>query len=145
MTAPDWAEPTVPVDQTGRVDPTTLRPGRPPGERGQTVIGPAVVTTIAARAALRVPGVMRSEPSALAKVFKVNEAGIPGASARIEEGRATVQLKVTMSYPTPVWSTSDEIRRSVRTDVERFTGLSVGEIDLEVSVARRPVISRRVV
>ncbi len=144
-TAPGWAEPTT------RVDPAPLpEPGLPPaaapdGNRGETIIAPAVVSVIAAQAALSVDGVMRSAASGLARVFKPGASNAPDAVAHIDAGRARVQLDVTVAYPAPVWTVTEQIRTRVRDDVARMTGLGVGEIDLRVGLVRPEVPRRRVV
>jgi len=111
---------------------------RLPGDRGETKIAPGVVSTIAARAALDVPGVMRSEPSGLARVLRRPEGGLPGASADVEGDHAHIELKVTFTYPVPVWSTADSVRQIVRQRVKSYTGLDVGEIDLEITGFTQP-------
>ena len=73
------------------------------------------------------------------------KAGLPGATAQVDEGVASLQLKVTIAYPAPVWSTSEMIRERVRQQVQRLTGLTVGEIDLEIALVRPTVTRPRVI
>lgn len=116
-----------------------LRPGaRPEAERGETNIGPGVVSAVAARAALEVPGVVRSEPSAVARVMRRSGGGLPGASANVEGDQASVELQVTLTYPAPVWSTAEAVRQRVRQQVRAYTGLEVGAVDLQVAALMQP-------
>ena len=144
-TAPGWAEPTTPIEPAPLPDPGLPSPATASGTRGETIIAPSVVSVIAARAALSVDGVMRSEASGLARVFRPGSSKAPDAVAHIDGGRASVRLDVTVAYPAPVWTVSDQIRARIREDIDRFTGLAVGEIDLQVGVVRPVVPRRRVV
>ncbi|GAC1315452.1 MAG: hypothetical protein NVSMB16_12450 [Acidimicrobiales bacterium] len=144
-TAPGWAAPTTPLPTGALPDPGFNAPAAPASERGHTTIAPGVVSSVAARAALDVPSVLRSEPSGLARVLRNRPAGLPDATAQVDEGRASVQLKVIIAYPAPVWSTAEQIRDRVRQQVQSLTGLTVGEIDLEVALLRPSVTRRRVV
>ena len=144
-TAPGWAAPTSTLSPELLPDPGFDSSAAPAHQRGHTIIAPGVVSSIAARAALEVPSVLRSEPTGLARVLGTGKARLPGATAQVDEGRANLQLKVTIAYPAPVWSTSEQVRERVRQQVQALTGLAVGEIDLEVALLRPTVTRRRVV
>ncbi|MFF4416320.1 Asp23/Gls24 family envelope stress response protein [Streptosporangium sp. NPDC001559] len=119
MTAPAGV-PTAPGP------PAAARPAVPAELRGRTEIPERVVTRIAVRAAKEVE-----------RVREVRERG-PLTFGRhthstVDGGLALLELEVSVDYPAPLLETAEEIRRHVGERVHTLTGLSVGQIDLDVT------------
>ncbi|MER7207316.1 Asp23/Gls24 family envelope stress response protein [Streptosporangium sp. NPDC000239] len=113
MTAPAAAQPAA-------------RPAVPAELRGRTEIPERVVTRIAVCAAKEVE-----------RVREVRERG-PLTFGRhthstVDGGLALLELEVSVDYPAPLLETAEEIRRHVGERVHTLTGLSVGQIDLDVT------------
>ncbi|MER7134564.1 Asp23/Gls24 family envelope stress response protein [Streptosporangium saharense] len=106
--------------------PAASRPAVPAELRGRTEIPERVVTRIAACAAReveRVREVRERGPLAFGK----------HTHATVDGGLALLELEVSVDYPAPLLETAEEIRRHVGERVHTLTGLSVGQIDLDVT------------
>ncbi|QXJ21693.1 Asp23/Gls24 family envelope stress response protein [Actinomadura graeca] len=63
---------------------------------------------------------------------------------RVDAGIVTVKMAMSVAYPKPVRTVAHSVREGVRGRVERLTGLSVRQVDIEVAELRRPVSERTV-
>ncbi|GAA3114702.1 Asp23/Gls24 family envelope stress response protein [Streptosporangium carneum] len=126
--------PDLPAQRAGGAPGTAsaarpAAPGRqavPAERRGRTDIPERVVTRIAAHAAAEV-----------ARVREVRERG-PLAfgghtHATVDGGLALLELEVSVEYPAPLAQMAEEIRRHVNERVHTLTGLTVGQIDIDVT------------
>jgi uncharacterized alkaline shock family protein YloU len=114
---------------------TVLPP--PPGARGQTTVAPAVVERIAQRAAGEVTGVRAERVSTLRSWFGGGEgpAGGPAVSSESElhGAHAEIHLTLGVEWPRSVIDTVREVQRHVARQVERFTGVHVCRVDVDVT------------
>ncbi|MEV8633452.1 Asp23/Gls24 family envelope stress response protein [Streptosporangium sp. NPDC051023] len=133
--------PGLPTQRAGSVSPSGTAPASWPSGtappvrtavpaelRGRTDIPARVVSRIAARAAGEV-----------ARVREVRERGpltFGGHThATVDGGLALLELEVSVEYPAPLLRMAEEIRRHVGERVRALTGLTVGQIDIDVTGA----------
>ena len=65
--------------------------------------------------------------------------------ARVDGHVATVEASVAVGWPASVRTVADRLRRQVRDDVERITGVRVAHVDIDVvSLSAPPTARRRV-
>lgn len=105
-------------------------------ERGRLDIHPTVLRKIVEHAADQVAGTVRGERT----VAGVG-VGTSGAGARVLVGAGAstavdVRLELTLAYPTPVRSTIDAVRATVRTELDRIAGYQVRELTVTVAGLR---------
>lgn len=106
-------------------------------ERGVTSIAPAVVEKIAGQAATEVDGVATVAPAGLRRFFSSSDPEGPAdADARVGSEQTAVAVTVSIRYPLPVRTTSEQVRSTVATRVHELTGLLVSSVD--VTVAQLP-------
>jgi uncharacterized alkaline shock family protein YloU len=108
-------------------------------DKGYTSIAPVVVEKIAGRAATEVDGVANVAPAGLRRFFSSTTAstdGMADADARVGAERTAVAVTVSVRYPLPVRSTSEQVRSAVAHRVHQLTGLQVSSVD--VTVAQMP-------
>lgn len=96
--------------------------------QGETIIEPGVVEKIAHRAASETPAVVE-----LGSGSGLLSGGTSGVSADVQGMSATLDITVKVRYPEPVSQVADAVRARVADRVERYTGLTVSEIDVKVS------------
>ncbi len=118
--------------------------GPPPAEqRGQTTIADRVVERIAARAAQEVEGAygvtrwLRGKPP--------GGADRPPArvTAQVDGQLATFTVRLSIAYPEPVREVSRQVREHMRERVGELTGLTVRQVDIEVTrLVRQPPVRR---
>jgi uncharacterized alkaline shock family protein YloU len=119
----------------------------PAAERGTTTVADRVVAAVAARAAVEVPGV----GGAARRVLGVPLDGGTGAEhlpqVEVTTAGETVALDVRLSvtYPAPVRSTVERVRRYVTARVGELVGRTVGVTDVTVVALPLPVAPGRVV
>ncbi|MEV7012735.1 Asp23/Gls24 family envelope stress response protein [Streptosporangium sp. NPDC051022] len=98
----------------------------PPERRGRTEIPERVVSRIAARAA--------GEVARVREVRERRPLAFGGhTSATVDDGLTLLELEVTVDYPAPLLRMAEEIRRHVNDRVHTLTGLTVGQIDIDVT------------
>jgi uncharacterized alkaline shock family protein YloU len=112
-------------------DTATWPPGAPAvtptGDRGETVVAPRVVATVARRAAGEVEGVEVVNDSGLRRLFEPQ-----GASVAISPREAAIELHLSVCWPRPVADVTAAVRRRVRDQVESLTGYEVSSVDITV-------------
>ncbi|MGI5207610.1 Asp23/Gls24 family envelope stress response protein [Spirillospora sp. CA-108201] len=112
-------------------------------ERGRTTIRERTVARIVAEAAQDVDasgGLGRS----------IAGVPIPGrgparTEVRVHGDIVTAKVAVSVAYPMPVRSVARQVRRRVRERVAELTGLTVGQVDVEVAELERPGTGERTV
>lgn len=123
-----------------QVEQTQQLPGRinripppQPGElatsRGETVISPAVVATVARCAAGEVDGVEVVDGSGLRSILGRAE----GASADVASRETAIDLRLAVCWPRPIITVVHEVRQHVRARVQELTGYAVTDVDIVVS------------
>jgi uncharacterized alkaline shock family protein YloU len=112
-------------------------PPPPEATRGQTTVAPAVVEHIAVKAAGEVPGVRAQRVSTLRSWFG-GEQGIGGGPAvstdvQVDGAHAELHLTLGVEWPRSVITTVRQVQRHVADQVQRFTGVHVCRIDVDVT------------
>lgn len=95
----------------------------PPEERGALDVAARVVDTIASRAALGVPGVVRTP----------GRRGLPRVHSSQSGGRAVIGVEVTLAWPRPAAETSAAVRSLVAQEVLRLAGVRADRVDVAVA------------
>lgn len=98
-------------------------------ERGTTRIAARVVERIAARAA-RDSGPVTGPGGVRALTGRSDE---PQVSATVDGRIATVRVTLGVVYPASVAGTTRAVRSAVRARVEELTGISVRQVDIDVT------------
>jgi uncharacterized alkaline shock family protein YloU len=119
-----------------RASPAALRP---PENRGRTEIAGRVLERIAARtvtevdqaggAARRLLGVPLGRDTA---------ATAPRVTAHVDGQLATVQLRMSVTYPAPIREVTRRVRDQIITRIDELTGLDVRQVDIEIARLIRP-------
>lgn len=121
---------TTEVEQTARINripppqPEALATGR-----GETVIAPSVVSTVARCAAGEVDGVEVVDGSGLRGILGRAE----GASADVASRQTAIDLRLAVCWPRPITAVVEEVRTHVRARVQELTGYEVTDVDVVVS------------
>ncbi|MFD7155003.1 Asp23/Gls24 family envelope stress response protein [Kribbella sp. NPDC059898] len=109
----------------------TVAPGAEPssvaygGDRGRLVIAQRAVERIAEITARRHGAVVRRD-SVLGR-------GLPKARAIVAGRRTRIELQVAAAWGRPLEEVAAELRQAVTEDVERFTGLGVDRVDVDIT------------
>lgn len=109
------------------------------GDTGKNIIADVVVQKIAGIATREVPGVHDLGGGAQRAFHAVRER-IPGATTNVAQGvgvevgdaEAAVDLDIVVTYGVAIDEVASGIRRNVISAVERMTGLSVIEVNINV-------------
>lgn len=125
----------VVTESTKGQDPSLPPP--PEAQRGQTTVAPAVVERLAVKAAGEVPGVRAERVSTLRSWFggASDAAGPPAVSGETElrGGHAEIRLTIGVEWPRSIVETAREVQRHVAAQVQHFSGVHVGRVDIEVT------------
>lgn len=101
-------------------------PAAPAPDPGRTRVSDRVVTKIAAQAVAEVPA---AEPA----TSRLPGSDRPKVDARVDGGLVSVHVRMAVRWPRPVPEVAREVRDRVRRRVGEFTGLPVGEVDIDVT------------
>ena len=115
-------------------------------DRGALTIAEKVVERVAGYAVTRVEGASAAPRRVLGvKVGETRPDSEASVDARVEGRTAVVSATVAITWPHPVRTVAARLRRKVRDDVARMTGVDVAQIDLDVVQLSAPTApSRRV-
>ncbi|MEU8303728.1 Asp23/Gls24 family envelope stress response protein [Actinomadura sp. NPDC048955] len=112
-------------------------------ERGRTTIRERSVARIVAEAAQDVEA-----SGGLGRTI----AGVPipgrgpaRTEVRVHGDIVTAKVALSVAYPMPVRAVAREVRQRVRERVAELTGLTVGQVDIEVAELGRPSAGERTV
>ncbi|MGZ0145888.1 Asp23/Gls24 family envelope stress response protein [Kribbella sp. WER1] len=101
------------------------------GDRGRLEIAQRAVERIAEITARRHGGVVRRDG--------VLGRGLPKARAVVAGRRTRIELQVAAAWGRPLAEVAAEVQQAVTEDVERFTGLGVDRVDVDITaVEARP-------
>lgn len=128
---PPTVDGTAPTVEGGRPDHPLVTP------RGETVIGPAVVEKIAARAASEVDGVGGVVRTGLGRLIPWSLEGGSAARAHAEmsgkaDGEVSLDLSVNVVYPHPVATVTNQVRARVAERLLEMCGVRVARLDISV-------------
>jgi uncharacterized alkaline shock family protein YloU len=104
------------------------------GDRGILTISDSTVQRIAAHAVTEVDGV----GGAASRVLGVAVGGedidnSAKVTAKVADGTASLDVRISISYPMSVSRTTENARRHLIRRVEEFTGLTVSQVDITVT------------
>ena len=135
---------------TGAVPGSAGRPGadlvpaapaarRPPEARGRTEIADRVLERIAARAVSEVAQAGGAARRLLGvPLGRDTMRAAPRATAHVDGQIATVQLRMSVTYPAPIREVTRRVRDQIITRVGELTGLDVRQVDIEITRLIRP-------
>ncbi len=105
-----------------------------PGQRGRTTLTDRVVTKVAAQAVSEVERTGGVAPQLMGITLgRQSGSGSARVSARIDGHLTMIQLRLTLAYPAPVRTLTQQVRRHVIERVTSLTGLEVRHVDIEVA------------
>lgn len=115
-----------------------------PGARGSLTIEEVAVERIAAHAALEVDGIGGSALSVLGVTVGAEEAERDvRVDARITGAVVALDVRLSITYPAPVGSTTESARAHLTRRVHDMTGLSVSKVDITVTALHHAVVAPR--
>lgn len=103
---------------------------RDPDGPGVTTISDRAVARIAAQAATGIEEVHGLDRGVLDPRRGVRR---PRTEVSVEGRMVRARVALAVTYPTPVRQAARQVRERVREQVERMTGLTVGQVDVEVA------------
>ncbi|WET77398.1 Asp23/Gls24 family envelope stress response protein [Amycolatopsis sp. QT-25] len=130
---------------TATLSSTTLEPApAEAGDRGVLTISDSTVQRIAAHAVTEVDGV----GGAAGRVLGVAVGGedldnSAKVTAKVTGGNATLDVRLSISYPMSVSRTTENVRRHLMRRVEEFTGLAVSQVDITVAALHTATAEKR--
>ena len=114
-----------------RAAPLPVRDGL---DRGRTTISDTVVRKIAARAATEVEQATGSTRRWFGiPVGRVPEASPARVDVEVDGDVATIHVAMSVQWPAPVRDVSRRVRSHVAEQVSRQTGMTVAEVDIDVT------------
>lgn len=112
---------------------------RPPEARGRTEIADRVLERIAARAVSEVAQAGGAARRLLGvPLGRDTVRAAARATAHVDGQIATVQLRMSVTYPAPIRETTRRVRDQIITRVGELTGLDVRQVDIEIARLIRP-------
>jgi uncharacterized alkaline shock family protein YloU len=115
-----------------------------PAERGSLVVGDRVVQRVAGYAVTLVDGVSAAPRRVLGvSVGEARDDKAASVDARVDGNTATISTSVAIGWPASVREVAGQLRRRVRADVERITGVRVAHVDIDVVSMSAPAARRR--
>lgn len=116
--------------------PTSPVPGPAPEgapEAGATWIADEIVAKVAAAAAREVDGVEDLKGGGLRRGWiRASERRKGGAAVKVDEGRATIALRLVARHGVSIPTVVEQVRARVTERVEFATGLAVARVDIGV-------------
>ena len=111
---------------------------------GETHVAPGAVAKIARQAAKEVDGVELAGASGLRGLLGRI---LPGPTARgvgadLASRRTALDLHVSVAWPRPVATVTEEVRRHVRARVQELSGYDVTDVDITVDALPVPTRHR---
>lgn len=157
-TTPMSTDPTIPTmstDPTRRDDATTDPDGASPQrqhlldpaeDRGRTTIADRVIEAMAARIVSEQPGVGGAARQVLGVAVTPEDAQrAPQVQATVAGEVVALRVRLSVIYPAPVHTMTDQVRRRLIDRIGAFTGKRVGVVDIVVTALHRPDVRGRIV
>jgi uncharacterized alkaline shock family protein YloU len=128
---------TTTLDPTAaeRVPDASRAPGTDPRSRGHLVLERKVIERVAAQVASESDSGRTGGVSGgfLGFGTRTDLSALPATSVELVGRTATVRLDLTVAYPTPIRTATDQIRRRVMSQVRALTGVEVTRVDITVT------------
>jgi len=111
-------------------------------ELGSIIISDRVVTKVAACAAAEDPDVGAAASRVLGRAVPgagylggrgTDLSALPKTSVEVDGSKAFVTMEISVRWPEPVLTVTEQVRRRVRERVAELTGLQVDEVHIVVS------------
>ena len=144
---PSRAEDSGVASETSLVpQPRTSHPGALAGssERGKTTIADSIVAQVARIATREVPGVHDLVDHGSGGLLSglshraSGETRVPGVQVKIEDHEVAISLQIAVSYGVSIPQVTEALRSTVVEHVERMTGLTVREVNIDVAKLMLP-------
>lgn len=113
-------------------------------DRGTLTVDDKVVEKVAGYAATLVPDAIAAPRRVLG--VNVGESRPDSAAhvrARVQGDTATVDATIAIRWPKSIRSVAEQVRHTIRDEVQRITGVEVDHIDLDVVSLKTPQTKRR--
>jgi len=130
---------SVPSMTSGSTSLTRPRATELITENGRTTIADTVVAKIAAIAAREIPGVHELVPhsaaSAIAGLTQRVTGDVRTAGVRVDIGEqeAVIDVRMVVEYGISIPQVAEAVRRNIMNRIQGLTGLSVREVNIEVT------------
>lgn len=106
----------------------------PPAERGLLSIQPRVVEKIAVRAAAEVHTVAGPQQRILGVPLGSDRAAArPRVDVDLDGLVGSARVRLSLAYPEPIRRSADRLRSVIRTQVARYTGVDLPQIDVHIT------------
>jgi len=144
--------PAVSTDQGGRSEATTVAEVAPVGrqqldpaeDRGQTTIQDRVIEAMATRIASEEAGVGGAARRFLGVTVTGEDADrAPRVDATVAGEVVSLRVRLSLTYPAPVHTKTDQVRRRLIDRIGALTGKQVGVVDIVITALHRPDTSGR--
>jgi len=99
---------------------------------GLVMISPQVLTTIARRATLNVPGVVRMSPGISFNRLLRRGKGRQGVRVAVEEGTVSIDLFIIVEPQVNMLRLGQEIQREVTRAIQDLVGMPVREVNVHI-------------
>ena len=107
--------------------------------RGKLVLSKVVVEKIASQAAVEVATAGGWSGGFLGIGSQADLSSRPKVSADLSGHSTTIQVELTLAYPTPIASAAEQVRRHMMERVSNLAGIDVTRVDVTVTaLARHP-------
>jgi len=97
---------------------------------GDIKINNEVVSTIAALAAVEVPGILSISGGFSFKDMLGIKDVDKGVTVQITDTRAVISIEVNVEYGTNIYDASHKLQKKIKDQVEQMTGLEVTEVNV---------------
>lgn len=144
---------TAPHGANGTPDAPTMpvHPDSTVRNRGRTVIGEAIMATIAAIAVRRTQGVQRLVPvtaagtllDRLSRPPKPSENRTGDVSVTLQGNEVSVGVRIVVEYGRSLQEVAGAVREAVIGDIETQTGFTVKAVDVEIADLALPPDTER--
>ncbi|MGW6443200.1 Asp23/Gls24 family envelope stress response protein [Lentzea sp. NPDC055074] len=115
-----------------------------PGARGSLTISEVAVERIAAHAALEVDGIGGSALRVLGVTVGSEEAERDvRVAASVTGAVVALDVRLSITYPAPVGSTTEAARAHLTRRIHEMTGLSVSKVDITVTALHCALVAAR--
>ncbi|MCO1337818.1 hypothetical protein BJH93_02770 [Kocuria polaris] len=115
-----------------------------PAERGRLTINERVVSRIAAKSAASHPAVGARSGGVLGVGASNDFDSLPPVSATLAGTSAALEVRIGLRFPADIRATTDEVRRTIVDDVQRYAGVTASPVDIQVDWFESAPPARRV-
>jgi len=114
-----------------------VAPGAADQARGRLVVSRKVVEKITRKAASEVAEAGGTSGGVLGLGSRSDLSALPKADVELSGRTASIDLDISVAYPTPIRQATDRVRQHVMDRVAQLTGLEVTRVDITVTGLHR--------